>query len=70
VNLWETIISVRGPILTILVTVSKIMEEKDIPFNIFVSYNLEHDLLFSLVVRVLGYRFGGLGSIPGTTKKK
>jgi hypothetical protein len=23
-----------------------------------------------LVVRVLGYRSGGLGSIPGTTKKK
>jgi hypothetical protein len=22
------------------------------------------------VVRVLGYRFGGLGSIPGTTRKK
>jgi hypothetical protein len=24
----------------------------------------------SLVVRVLGYRSGGLGSIPGTTRKK
>jgi hypothetical protein len=26
--------------------------------------------LCGLVVRVLGYRFGGPGSIPGTTKKK
>jgi hypothetical protein len=26
---WETIISVRGPILTILVKVSEIMKEKD-----------------------------------------
>jgi hypothetical protein len=26
--------------------------------------------LCGLVVRVLGYRFGGQGSIPGTTKKK
>jgi hypothetical protein len=28
------------------------------------------DRLCGLVVRVLGYRFGGPGSIPGTTKKK
>jgi hypothetical protein len=28
------------------------------------------DRLRGLVVRVLGYRSGGLGSIPGTTKKK
>jgi hypothetical protein len=28
------------------------------------------DLLCSLVVRVLGYRSGGPGSIPGTTRKK
>jgi hypothetical protein len=27
------------------------------------------DPLCGLVVRVLGHRFGGLGSIPGTTKK-
>jgi hypothetical protein len=27
------------------------------------------DRLCGLVVRVLGYRFGGPGSIPGTTKK-
>jgi hypothetical protein len=26
--------------------------------------------LCGLVVRVLGYRFGALGSIPGTTRKK
>jgi hypothetical protein len=28
------------------------------------------DRLCGLVVRVLGYRFGGPGSIPGTTTKK
>jgi hypothetical protein len=28
------------------------------------------DRLCGLVVRVLGYRSGGQGSIPGTTKKK
>jgi hypothetical protein len=28
------------------------------------------DRLCGLVVKVLGYRSGGLGSIPGTTKKK
>jgi hypothetical protein len=28
------------------------------------------DLLCDLVVRVLSYRSGGLGSIPGTTKQK
>jgi hypothetical protein len=27
-------------------------------------------LAIGLVVRVLGYRSGGLGSIPGTTRKK
>jgi hypothetical protein len=30
----------------------------------------EHDRLCGLVVRVLGYRYGGTGSIPGTTRKK
>jgi hypothetical protein len=33
---------------------------------IFVSF----DRLCGLVVRVLGYRSGGPGSIPGTTRKK
>jgi hypothetical protein len=28
------------------------------------------DRLCGLVVRVLGYRSGGLGSIPGTTRKE
>jgi hypothetical protein len=32
--------------------------------------NLTADRLCGLVVRVLGYRSGGPGSIPGTTKKK
>jgi hypothetical protein len=33
-------------------------------------YILLQDRLCGLVVRVLGYRTGGPGSIPGTTKKK
>jgi hypothetical protein len=31
---------------------------------------LKKDRLCGLVVRVLGYRSGGPGSIPGTTRKK
>jgi hypothetical protein len=34
------------------------------------SVLLIYDLLCCLVVRVLGYRSRGPGSIPGTTKKK
>jgi hypothetical protein len=30
----------------------------------------KYDRLCGLVVRVLGYRSGGPGSIPGTTRKK
>jgi hypothetical protein len=33
-------------------------------------YNLVDDRLRGLVVRVLGYRPGGPGSIPDTTRKK
>jgi hypothetical protein len=33
-------------------------------------HNRHKDRLCGLVVRVLGYRSGGSGSIPGTTKKK
>jgi hypothetical protein len=33
------------------------------------SFYCEGDRLCGLVVRVLGYRSGGPGSIPGTTKK-
>jgi hypothetical protein len=32
--------------------------------------NNNNNRLCGLVVRVLGYRFGGPGSIPGTTRKK
>jgi hypothetical protein len=32
--------------------------------------NFCSDCLCGLVVRVLGYRSGGMGSIPGTTRKK
>jgi hypothetical protein len=31
---------------------------------------MTNDRLCGLVVRVLGYRSGGPGSIPGTTRKK
>jgi hypothetical protein len=37
---------------------------------VFVSCEATSDRLCGLVVRVLGYRSGGPGSIPGTTKKK
>jgi hypothetical protein len=32
--------------------------------------NFSTDHLYGLVVRVLGYRSGGMGSIPSTTRKK
>jgi hypothetical protein len=35
-----------------------------------VRLQIYHDRLCGLVVRVLGYRSGGPGSIPGTTRKK
>jgi hypothetical protein len=35
-----------------------------------ILYNCCEDRLCGLVVRVLGYRSGGPGSIPGTTRKK
>jgi hypothetical protein len=37
--------------------------------HLFIVSN-ESDRLCGLVVRVLGYRSGGPGSIPGTTRKK
>jgi hypothetical protein len=39
------------------------------PF-IYFSHLSSSDRLCGLVVKVLGYRSGGLGLIPGTTKKK
>jgi hypothetical protein len=41
-----------------------------IPFFCFQLFMSHRDRLCGLVVRVLGYRSGGPGSIPGTTKKK
>jgi hypothetical protein len=35
-----------------------------------ITITILDDPLFGLVVRVLGYRYGGPGSIPGTTRKK
>jgi hypothetical protein len=36
----------------------------------FGELSVQIDRLCGLVVRALGYRFGGPGSIPGTTRKK
>jgi hypothetical protein len=41
--------------------------------DVFANYEkiyYKYNLLCGLVVRVLGYRSGGPGSIPGTTRKK
>jgi hypothetical protein len=38
--------------------------------NIFKKGKAICDRLCGLVVRVLGYRSGGPGSVPGTTRKK
>jgi hypothetical protein len=40
------------------------------PNSVFGCHKTTRDRLCGLVVRVLGYRSGGPGSIPGTTKKK
>jgi hypothetical protein len=40
------------------------------PALIFGNMESRLDHLCGPVVRVLGYRFGGPGSIPGTTRKK
>jgi hypothetical protein len=41
----------------------------DIIWKKLLSVLAPGDRLCGLVVRVLGYRFGGSGSIPGTTRK-
>jgi hypothetical protein len=41
-----------------------------LPRNIFLLFLIPVDRLCGLVVRVLGYRSGSPGSIPGTTRKK
>jgi hypothetical protein len=43
---------------------------KNIGFKFFTSLSEYCDRLCGLVVRVLGYRSGGPGSTPGSTKKK
>jgi hypothetical protein len=35
-----------------------------------ISVYVEKDRVCGLVVRILGYRSGGPGSIPGTTRRK
>jgi hypothetical protein len=41
-----------------------------IQIHVFQNAACSGDRLCGLVVRVLGYRSGGPGSIPGTTRKK
>jgi hypothetical protein len=43
---------------------------EDFKPNLKLSVIVNDDRLGGLVVRVLGYRSGGPGSIPGTTRKK
>jgi hypothetical protein len=38
--------------------------------TLILTFNIVRDCLCGLMVRVLGYRSGGPGSIPGTTRKK
>jgi hypothetical protein len=38
--------------------------------DIYINIAPKQDRLCGLLVRVLGYRSGGPGSIPGTTRKK
>jgi hypothetical protein len=49
---------------------STVLEGDTVLFVNFSRHNHIRDLLCGLVVRVLGYRSGGPGSIPGTTRKK
>jgi hypothetical protein len=46
------------------------MTKSEKTFSQYSSLYQNYDRLCGLVVRVLGYRSGGPGSIPGTTKKK
>jgi hypothetical protein len=48
----------------------QILNYKINPINIIDGVTMSFDRLCDLVVRVLGYRSGGPGSIPSTTKKK
>jgi hypothetical protein len=49
----------------------KNLKVTDVTTNLFIrTYYMNFDRLCCLMVRVLGYRSGGPGSIPGTTKKK
>jgi hypothetical protein len=55
-------------VLTLLGNVVGSFVRKHLVFKICVV--LAYDRLCGLVVRVLGYRSGGPGSIPDTTRKK
>jgi hypothetical protein len=47
-----------------------VKRQNAIEFNYFKTDTFHRDRLCGLVVRVLGYRSGGPGSIPGTNRKK
>jgi hypothetical protein len=47
-----------------------IVSRRGVNMLIFTSFYLESGRLCDLVVRVLGYRSVGPGSIPGTTRKE
>jgi hypothetical protein len=53
-------------------SLEEIMQWRSIIFNVLHNYYVIMELgtASGLVVRVLGYRSGGPGSIPGTTRKK
>jgi hypothetical protein len=55
--------------LHILASVRQVSPRQEANWVLF-TYRWSSDRLCGLVVRVLGYRSGGPGSIPGTTKKK
>jgi hypothetical protein len=48
----------------------EVMDKSFHQVSVTVCDHIFIDLLCGLVVRVLGYRSGGPGSIPGTTRKK
>jgi hypothetical protein len=45
-------------------------EKTEMFINSYIIWDITPGRLCGLVVRVLGYRSGGSGSIPGTTRKK
>jgi hypothetical protein len=76
VSIWPLLQSSRGqawsymPISTSCFFASRYSIKPKANFTFPPLITEYHDRLCGLVVRVLGYRSGGPGSIPGTTRKK